>query len=83
MTKNKDAPTDVAAVVEDAGQVAETDVAPAQELTLLEFCQRLSSVDKRVELIGAFHYAETTAGTVKDLEAAFNSRFVVFLNKPV
>jgi hypothetical protein len=55
---------------------------PEQELTLQEFCQRLSSVDKRVELIGAFHYSETAAGTVKDLESAFADRFAAFLNKP-
>lgn len=86
MTKiNKDAPAEVAAVIADAGAVATADVAPTapQELTLQEFCQRLSSVDKRVELIGAFHYSETAAGTVKGLESAFADRFAAFLNKPV
>lgn len=77
----------------DGSAPAEQDVAPkaeavaaivpdVQELTLHEFCQRLSGNDKRVELISAFHYAETSAGTIKDVETAFASRFADFINKP-
>lgn len=58
-------------------------VADVQPLTLQEFCTRLSSKDKRVEMIGAFHYSETFAGIVKDTEAAFSSRFAAFVTKPV
>jgi hypothetical protein len=52
------------------------------ELTVTEFCARLSNDDRRVELIGAFHATETTAGRIKDLESAFRSRFAAFVNKP-
>ncbi len=86
MTKiNKDTPAEVAAAVAVADEQVTAAEAPAapQELTLQEFCLRLSSSDKRVELIGAFHYSETAAGTVKDLETAFKDRFTAFLNKPV
>lgn len=78
MAKEKDSAAEVAEVPSAA--VA----APAaQDLTLHEFCIRLSSVDKRVELIGAFHYSETASGVVKDTEAAFNARFAAFITKPV
>lgn len=73
----KDAPAEAVAVVEADEAVVE------QSLTLNEFCQRLSQKDKRVELIAAFHYTETAAGTVKDVESAFADRFAAFINKPV
>lgn len=57
--------------------------ASAEKVTLQEFCTRLSAVDKRVELIGGFHYTEVAAGHVKDLDSEFQSRFTVFANKPV
>ena len=52
------------------------------ELSLDEFCARLSAADRRVELIGAFHATERAAGRVKDFEAAFAGRFVAFVNSP-
>jgi hypothetical protein len=51
-------------------------------LSLDEFCTRLSTTDKRVELIGAFHHAEINAGRSKDTESAFASRYFSFCNQP-
>lgn len=57
--------------------------APAdEELTLDEFCARLSRKDRRVELIGGFHFAARAAGVVKDTEAGFAARFEAFATRP-
>jgi len=53
------------------------------EVTLEEFCVRLSSKDRRVELLSAFHFDETRAGRFKDAESAYQARFEAFVNKPV
>lgn len=53
------------------------------QITLDEFCQRHSKVDRRVELIGGFHSAEVRAGHAKDLEASYLARFEAFATKPV
>lgn len=55
----------------------------AEHITLEEFCTRLSKSDKRVELIGGFHYTEVAAGSIKDAESEFQSRFTAFVTKPV
>lgn len=52
------------------------------ELTLDEFCARMSSEDSRVELIGAFHVTETQAKRIKATMAQFQSRLDAFANKP-
>lgn len=52
------------------------------QLTLTEFCKRLSETNRRYVLIGGFYASEEKAGRVKDTEAAFNARFVEFTNKP-
>lgn len=52
-------------------------------MTLDEFCARLSQSDRRVELIGAFHFDEKRNKRVKDTEANFRARFDAFINKPV
>lgn len=58
--------------------------APVNEpITLDEFCTRLSMSDRRVELIGGFHYTEKQAGHIKDAESEFQSRFTAFATKPV
>lgn len=51
-------------------------------ITLDEFCTRLSKTDRRVELIGAFHFDEKRGERVKDTEANFSGRFDKFANKP-
>jgi len=51
-------------------------------LSLDEFCSRLSSSDKRVEMIGAFHHTEKAAGRNKDIESAYIARYSDFINQP-
>lgn len=53
------------------------------DLTVEEFCTRLSASDRRVELINAFCFVERTAGHYKDAESNYQSRFQTFVNKPV
>lgn len=53
------------------------------DLTVEEFCTRLSGSDKRVELIKAFWFVETKAGRFKDAESNYQARFQAFVNKPV
>lgn len=62
---------------------AEVASAPAIEVTLEEFCVRLSLSVKKPELLGGFHHTEKAAGHVKDTEANYKSRFAVYVNKPV
>lgn len=54
-----------------------------QELTLDEFCRRLSSHDRRVELISGFHASQVREGVVKSTESVFKKRYDDFGNKPV
>lgn len=66
--------------------MSDTDSLPEdseQELTVDEFCRRLSISDRRVELLGAFHFDEKRNGRVKDTETNFRARFDEFVNKPV
>lgn len=51
-------------------------------LSLGEFCTRLSSADRRVELIGGFEHAERIAGRLRDVSTAFMVRFTAFANQP-
>lgn len=44
-------------------------------LSLDEFCQRLSRKDRRVELIGAFHFDMTRRGKTWAHEADFDTAF--------
>lgn len=54
----------------------------AFDLTVDEFCARLSATDRRPELIYAFSRDELRAGRVKDSTANFTSRFASFANRP-
>lgn len=51
-------------------------------ITVEEFCTRLSQNDRRVELIGAFHFDEKRSGRIKDSESAFAERFDKFATTP-
>ncbi len=51
------------------------------QLTLDEYCARLSIADRRVELIGAFYATEKAAGRTKDMESAFAARYTTFINQ--
>lgn len=63
--------------------VAKAAPEPASEpLSLNEFCMRLSSKDKRVELIGGFEYSERVAGRLSDTAENYAARYAQFLNQP-
>ena len=47
-------------------------------LSLTEFCRRLSRKDKRIELIGAFHFDMTRRGLTWAHEAEFVTAFHAF-----
>jgi hypothetical protein len=53
------------------------------DVTLEEFCVRLSNTDRRVELISAFHFTEKQAARLKDAESNYSARFTAFINQPV
>lgn len=62
---------------------AAADPLAAQDVTLTEFCMRLSGSDRRVEMIAGFEHSEKAAGRVKDAESAFARRYAAFTAKPV
>jgi hypothetical protein len=49
--------------------------APEATVPLDEFCQDLSLVDTRVELIAVFHHRELVAGRNHDTPTAFAKRY--------
>ena len=51
-------------------------------LSLNEFCTRLSTKDKRVELIGGFEHSERVAGRLSDTAENYAARYAKFLNQP-
>jgi hypothetical protein len=69
----------------DAVATADAAAANTPEMTLDEFCLRMSDrkVDGRIALIHGFAFTERQAGHVKDTEASFKQRFAEFANKPV
>lgn len=54
----------------------------SEPLSLNEFCIRLSTTDKRVELIGGFEHSERVAGRLSDTAENYTARYAEFLNKP-
>lgn len=75
MSKAKEAP--------DAADAAVEAQEPVVEITLTEFCTRLSETVRRPELIGAFEHASKAAGRLKATSEAFQAAFTKFRNKPV
>lgn len=55
---------------------------PVDDVTLTEFCLRLSLTDKRFEMIAAFESAERSAGRVKGVETVYAARYQAFLTQP-
>lgn len=53
------------------------------EISLIEFCTRLSATVRRPELISAFEYSERLDGRIKDTAEAFQARFETFGKTPV
>ena len=58
-------------------------VAVEPELSINDFCARLSETITRPELIGAFAHVERAAGRVKDTGLAYRARYDLFVNQPV
>lgn len=59
------------------------DVAPEPQLSITDFCARLSETVSRPELIGAFAHVEKKAQRVNDTAANYRARFDAFINQPV
>lgn len=74
-------PTEYGEAVAESAATPQNEVAE-YDLTLQEFCMRLSSIDKRVELIGGFEHSERVAGRAKDVESAYRQRYTAFINRP-
>ena len=53
------------------------------ELTLDEFCTRLSKTDSRVELIGGFHADARAKAHLKDVDTGFLRAFENYCTRPV
>ena len=66
----------------DTGDNTQTTAPDSFDLTLKEFCTRLSKTDKSVEMIAGFNYSETQAGRLKDSEGNFMSRYAAFQTQP-
>lgn len=56
---------------------------PGPELTLEEFCTRLSKTDRRVELIGGFHADAKVRRQLKDVDTGFLRAFENYCSRPV
>lgn len=54
----------------------------SEPLSLNEFCIRLSTTDKRVELIGGFEHSERVVGRMSDTAEAYAERYAAFINQP-
>ena len=69
----------------DAATTTKVVEAYIPEMTLDEFCTRMSSrkVDGRIALIHGFAHTERKAGHVKDLEENWKARFKTYANQPV
>lgn len=57
--------------------------AEAGQLSLHEFCLRLSTTVAKPELIAGFEHAERAASRLSDVHSAFADRFDKFVNSPV
>jgi hypothetical protein len=51
-------------------------------MSIAEFCARLSESDRRVELISAFYNDERSGGRNNDTFSNYSARFQGFINKP-
>ena len=52
------------------------------ELSLDEFCTRLSGGSVGPELIGGFYQSQKSSGNIKSTDAAFTAAFDVFVKQP-
>lgn len=51
-------------------------------VALDEFCQRLSTTDRRVEMISAFHHWARAQGLLKASESEYQARYAEFATHP-
>ncbi len=73
--------TKTTALANEAEQAAP--VAEPNEITLTEFCVRLSVTVRRPELISAFEFTQRAAGVLKAAPEAYQARFEEFMKSPV
>lgn len=59
-----------------------TPPADSFDLTLDEFCIRLSADKVSPEMIGGFHFAQVSAGKTKSSSGAFSAAFDAFKKQP-
>ncbi len=83
MSKIRSATADAPAEKPDAAPPATVPPAPVERVVLDEFCRRLSTTDRRVELIAAFHFTERDAGRTSDTEQQYQARYEALIKKPV
>ena len=79
MAKSTDTTT-VDPVVQSVAE--ETVQASNFNVTLDEFCKRLSLKKVGPELISGFHHAQKKAGNVKDSDAVYSAAFANFVKQP-
>lgn len=69
---------------EDKSAAAAAEVVEvAPQMSLDEFCARLSETVKSPELIGGFHFTERAASRPRGTFEAYKARFDEFVKKPV
>lgn len=79
--KNQATPETEAQPTADAPAAEQPQAAPSQ-ISLTEFCIRLSETNRRVELIGAFESTERRAGRTEATHEQFTARYQEFINQP-
>lgn len=55
----------------------------SEKIPVADFCIGVSSTDKRVELLSAFHYSEVAALRMHDTRENYQARYEAFAHKPV
>jgi len=80
MSKTRSANADVPA---EKPAAVEAQPVPVERVSLNDFCRTLSIKDRRVELIGAFHFTESAARRTSDTEKQYQARYEAFIKKPV
>lgn len=61
---------------------AQADEQVIAQISLSEYCARVSSTDKRVELIGAFFKSQVSCGATSGTETEFDAAYQLFVNQP-
>jgi hypothetical protein len=56
---------------------------PEVDVSLDDFCKKLSLKETRYSLISAFHLNQKKAGKLRDTPSAYQGRFEKYINTPV